>query len=138
MVMRKQRERTRGERGFTIIEMIIVIFMIMILMAIAIPRYQVAVLRAREAALRQDLYHLRNAIDAYTNDKQKAPQALDDLVSAGYFRELPKDPFTNSNQTWQPIMEDVLTAIDQQEPGITDVKSGAQGNDSEGKAYSEY
>jgi len=136
--MRKQRERTRGERGFTIIEMIIVIFMIMILMAIAIPRYQVAVLRAREAALRQDLYHLRNAIDAYTNDKQKAPQALDDLVSAGYFRELPKDPFTNSNQTWQPIMEDVLTAIDQQEPGITDVKSGAQGNDSEGKAYSEY
>ena len=138
MVMRKQRERTRGERGFTIIEMIIVIFMIMILMAIAIPRYQVAVLRAREAALRQDLYHLRNAIDAYTNDKQKAPQALDDLVSAGYFRELPKDPFTNSSQTWQPIMEDVLTAIDQQEPGITDVKSGAQGNDSEGKAYSEY
>ena len=136
--MRKQRERTRGERGFTIIEMIIVIFMIMILMAIAIPRYQVAVLRAREAALRQDLYHLRNAIDAYTNDKQKAPQALDDLVSAGYFRELPKDPFTNSSQTWQPIMEDVLTAIDQQEPGITDVKSGAQGNDSEGKAYSEY
>jgi general secretion pathway protein G len=126
------------QRGFTIIEMIIVIFMIMILMAIAIPRYQQSVLRARESALRQDLYHLRNAIDAYTQDKQKAPQALDDLVSAGYFRELPKDPFTNSSQTWQPIMEDVLTAIDQQEPGITDVKSGAQGNDSEGKAYSEY
>jgi general secretion pathway protein G len=126
------------QRGFTIIEMIIVIFMIMILMAIAIPRYQQSVLRARESALRQDLYHLRNAIDAYTQDKQKAPQALDDLVSAGYFRELPKDPFTNSNQSWQPIMEDVLTAIDQQEPGITDVKSGAQGNDSEGKAYSEY
>jgi general secretion pathway protein G len=131
--MRKSRQR-----GFTIIEMIIVIFMIMILMAIAIPRYQQSVLRARESALRQDLYHLRNAIDAYTQDKQKAPQALDDLVSAGYFRELPKDPFTNSNQSWQPIMEDVLTAIDQQEPGITDVKSGAQGNDSEGKAYSEY
>jgi general secretion pathway protein G len=131
--MRKSRQR-----GFTIIEMIIVIFMIMILMAIAIPRYQQSVLRARESALRQDLYHLRNAIDAYTQDKQKAPQALDDLVSAGYFRELPKDPFTNSSQTWQPIMEDVLTAIDQQEPGITDVKSGAQGSDSEGKPFSDY
>ena len=88
--------------------------------------------------MKQDLYHLRNAIDAYTNDKQKAPQSLDDLVTAGYFRELPKDPFTNSNTTWQPIMEDVLTAIDQQEPGITDVKSGAQGSDSDGKPYSDY
>jgi general secretion pathway protein G len=134
--MRRRQDRQRG--GFTIIEMIIVIFMIMILMAIAIPRYQVAVVRAKEAALKQDLYHLRNAIDAYTNDKQKAPQSLDDLVSAGYFRELPKDPFTNSSQTWQPIMEDVLTAIDQQEPGITDVKSGASGTDSEGKPFSDY
>jgi general secretion pathway protein G len=131
-------KRQRKQRGFTIIEMIIVIFMIMILMSIAIPRYQVAVVRARESALKQDLYHLRNAIDAYTNDKQKAPQSLDDLVTAGYFRELPKDPFTSSNTTWQPVMEDVLTAIDQQEPGITDVKSGAQGSDSDGKPYSDY
>jgi general secretion pathway protein G len=130
--------RLRKQRGFTIIEMIIVIFMIMILMSIAIPRYQVAVVRAKESALKQDLYHLRNAIDAYTNDKQKAPQSLDDLVAAGYFRELPKDPFTSSNTTWQPVMEDVLTAIDQQEPGITDVKSGAQGSDSDGKPYSDY
>lgn len=128
----------RRQAGFTIIEMIIVIFMIMILMSIAIPRYQVAVVRAKESALKQDLYHLRNAIDAYTNDKQKAPQSLDDLVAAGYFRELPKDPFTNSNTTWQPVMEDVLTAIDQQEPGITDVKSGAPGSDSDGKPYSDY
>jgi len=136
--MRIRQGQIRRQAGFTIIEMIIVIFMIMILMSIAIPRYQQSVLRARESALRQDLYYLRQAIDAYTNDKQKAPQSLDDLVSAGYFRELPKDPFTNSNQTWQPIMEDVLTAIDQQEPGITDVKSGAQGTDSEGRSYSEY
>jgi general secretion pathway protein G len=136
MVMRKKAQR--GQGGFTIIEMIIVIFMIMILMSIAIPRYQQSIVRAKESALRQDLYHLRNAIDAYTQDKQKAPQAMDDLVTAGYFRELPKDPFTNSSQTWQPIMEDVLTAIDQQEPGITDVKSGAQGSDSEGKPFSDY
>jgi general secretion pathway protein G len=136
MVMRKTRQR--GQHGFTIIEMIIVIFMIMILMSIAIPRYQQSIVRAKESALRQDLYHLRNAIDAYTQDKQKAPQAMEDLVTAGYFRELPKDPFTNSSQTWQPIMEDVLTAIDQQEPGITDVKSGAQGSDSEGKPFSDY
>lgn len=134
--MRKKAQR--GQGGFTIIEMIIVIFMIMILMSIAIPRYQQSIVRAKESALRQDLYHLRNAIDAYTQDKQKAPQAMEDLVTAGYFRELPKDPFTNSSQTWQPIMEDVLTAIDQQEPGITDVKSGAQGSDSEGKPFSDY
>ena len=134
--MRKR--QGRRQLGFTIIEMIIVIFMIMILMSIAIPRYQQSVIRAKESALRQDLYHLRNAIDAYTQDKQKAPQSLEDLVTAGYFRELPKDPFTSSTETWQPVMEDVLTAIDQQEPGITDVKSGAQGTDSEGRAYSEY
>ena len=136
--MRIRQGQIRRQAGFTIIEMIIVIFMIMILMSIAIPRYQVAVVRAKESALKQDLYHLRNAIDAYTNDKQKAPQSLDDLVAAGYFRELPKDPFTNSSTTWQPVMEDVLTAIDQQEPGITDVKSGAPGSDSDGKPYSDY
>jgi general secretion pathway protein G len=136
--MHRRRGQRRRQAGFTIIEMIIVIFMIMILLSIAIPRYQQSIVRAKESALRQDLYHLRNAIDAYTQDKQKAPQAMDDLVTAGYFRELPKDPFTNSSQTWQPIMEDVLTAIDQQEPGITDVKSGAQGSDSEGKPFSDY
>lgn len=127
--------RTRTTRGFTLVELMIVIFLIMTLMAVAIPRYQITVQRARESALRQDLYYLRQAIDQYTQDKQRAPQSLEDLVSAGYFRELPKDPFTNSNSTWQPVMEDVLTSIDQQEPGISDVHSGAEGVGLDGSPY---
>jgi general secretion pathway protein G len=133
MVRRRQKSR-----GFTLIELMIVIAVVMILMSIALPKYQVSVQRAKESALRQDLYYLRQAIDQYTNDKQKAPQSLDDLVSAGYFRQLPKDPLTNSNTTWQPVNEDVLTSIDQQEPGITDVHSGAQGNGLDGTPYSEW
>lgn len=127
--------RRRTIRGFTLVELMIVIFIIMTLMAVAIPRYEITVKRSRETALRQDLYHLRQAIDQYSQDKQRAPQSLDDLVSAGYFRELPKDPFTNSNTTWQPVMEDVLTSIDQQEPGISDVHSGADGVGLDGTPY---
>lgn len=112
--------------------------MIMILMSIAIPRYTTSVQRAKESALRQNLYYMRQAIDAYTMDKQRAPQSLEDLVTGGYFREIPKDPITGSNQTWQPIMEDVLTSIDQKEPGITDVKSGADGAGLDGTLYSDW
>lgn len=124
-------------RGFTLVELMIVIFIIATLMAIAIPRYEISVRRARESVLRQDLYELRKAIDMYTQDKATAPQSLDDLVSAGYFKELPKDPITNSNQTWQPVMDDTLTSVDQNEPGINDVKSGAQGSTLDGTPYSE-
>ena len=124
-------------RGFTLVELMIVIFIIATLMAIAIPRYEISVRRARESVLRQDLYELRKAIDMYTQDKATAPQSLDDLVSAGYFKELPKDPITNSNQTWQPVMDDTLTSVDQNEAGINDVKSGAQGSTLDGTPYSE-
>ena len=79
----------------------------------------------KEDILKEDLYMMRNAIDQYTQAKAKAPQTLDDLVKAGYFRSIPVDPFTNSNQTWQIVQEDVLTSIDQTAPGITDVHSGS-------------
>jgi general secretion pathway protein G len=129
--------KRRTIRGFTLVELMIVIFIIATLMAIAIPRYEISVRRARESVLRQDLYELRKAIDMYTQDKATAPQSLEDLVSAGYFKELPKDPITNSNQTWQPVMDETLTSIDQNEPGINDVKSGAQGTTLDGVPYSE-
>lgn len=116
----------------------IVIVIIGILAAIAAPIYNQSIIRAKEATLRQDLYHLRQAIDAYTMDKQRAPQSLEDLVSSGYFRELPKDPFTGKNDTWQVVQEDVLASIDQNEPGITDVHSGASGNSPDGTAYSSW
>jgi general secretion pathway protein G len=95
-------------------------------------------LRSREAVLKEDLYTLRNAIDQYTQDKAKAPQSLDDIVSAGYLRVLPRDPFTNSNTSWQTVQEDVLESVDQTAPGITDVHSGSNATSTEGTAYSSW
>src|SRR3974390_242560 len=102
--------RTGQSRGFTLIEMLIVISLILILVSIALPIYNRSILRAKEAVLRQDLFTLRQVISQYTLDKQKAPQALDDLVSAGYLKQVPKDPITGSNSTWQTTSEDTLMA----------------------------
>lgn len=126
---------SRLRRGFTLIEMIIVIALISILVSIAIPVYRQHLLHAKEAVLKEDLYSMRNAIDQYVQDKGKAPQDLNDLVTAGYLRLLPKDPFTDSNSSWQPVQEDVLTSVDQTEPGISDVHSGSSATGSDGTAY---
>ena len=132
------KSKIHEERGFTLIEMIIVIAIMGILMGVAIPVYQVHLRHANEAVLKQDLYTLRNAIDQYTQDKSKAPQDLNDLVSAGYLRAIPKDPFTNSNTSWQTVQEDTLMAIDQTQPGISDVHSGSNLNGTDGTAYSSW
>ncbi len=128
----------RQQGGFTLIEMIIVISMISILIGIAVPIYNIHLRRAREAVLKEDLYSMRNAIDQYTQDKAKAPQDLSDLVSAGYLHALPKDPMTNSSETWQVVQEDVMMALDQTQPGITDIHSGSNLTSSEGTAYSSW
>ena len=122
-------------RGFTLLELIIVMFIMGILMSIAIPIYSQSVVRAREAVLRNDLFELRKLISQYTLDKQKAPQSLDDIVSAGYLKELPKDPMTHE-ANWEPKQEDVLLSIDQQDPGIDDVHSASNAMSSDGTAYS--
>src|SRR6266545_4797288 len=88
-------------RGFTLIEMMIVISMILILLSVAVPLYNQSILRAREAVLRNDLFTLRQVISQFTLDKQRAPQSLDDLVQANYIKQVPRDPFTNRNDTWQ-------------------------------------
>ncbi|HKF22356.1 MAG TPA: prepilin-type N-terminal cleavage/methylation domain-containing protein [Candidatus Angelobacter sp.] len=129
------KSRERRQDGFTLIEMIIVIAIIAILVGIAAPVYKQHVLRAREAVLKQDLNAMRDAISQYTQDKNKAPQSLDDLVSSGYLHAIPKDPFTESNSTWQPVQEDVMDTLDQTQPGITDVHSGSDRISSEGTAY---
>jgi general secretion pathway protein G len=131
------RHEYKSARGFTLVELMIVIFMIGILMSIAIPKWQIAVRRARETVLMQDLKTLRDVIDQYTQDKHAAPQSLEDLVSAGYLRELPVDPITRSKDTWQPVMDETLSSIDQNEPGINDVRSGAQGSTLDGTPYGE-
>ncbi|MFB3815485.1 MAG: type II secretion system protein [Terriglobales bacterium] len=126
----------RRQRGFTLIEIMVVVAIILILISIAAPIYSHSILRAREAVLRQDLFTLRQCIAQYTEDKQKAPQSLEDLVRAGYLKQIPTDPFTGSNTTWQVEQEDILTSVDQQEPGISDVHSGSDLISTEGTAYS--
>ena len=105
--------RRSRQRGFTLIELMVVISIVIILMSVAIPRYQASILRARETVLRDDLYALRSVIDQYTLDKQKAPQSLQELVDSGYLKTLPVDPFTNSRETWVPVSDDSIMSPDQ-------------------------
>ncbi len=113
----------------------VVISIIVILMSMAIPRYQRSIVHARETVLKNDLYDLRTVIDQYTLDKQKAPTSLQDLVDAGYLKELPKDPFTNARDSWVPVQDDSIMSPDQTDPGIIDVHSGSDVTSSEGTAY---
>jgi len=128
----------RRQIGFTLIELMIVISIILILVSIAVPIYSQSIIRAREAVLRDDLFTMRSVIDQFTLDKQRAPQSLQEIVEAGYLKELPVDPFTSSRDTWTVEQEDVMQSIDQSQPGITDVHSGASGTGSDGRAYSEW
>lgn len=110
------------DRGFTLLELMIVITIILILLSLGTGRYQQSVVRAKEAALKQDLAVMRQAIHQYTVDKQQAPQSLEDLVSAGYLREVPVDPFTQ-RKDWEIVFEDLLLSPEQSTTGITDVRS---------------
>ncbi len=123
--------------GFTLLELMIVLSIIMILMAIAVPVYNQSIVHSREAVLRQNLFTLRNVISQYTLDKQKAPQSLDDIVQAGYLRTIPVDPMTGTTN-WEPHQEDVLLSVDQQDPGIDDVHSASNATASDGTAYSSW
>jgi general secretion pathway protein G len=131
----RRRTNHSGQRGFTLIEMLIVISLILILLSIAVPMYHQSVIKARESVLREDLFQLRQLISQYTLDKQKAPQALDDLIQGGYIKSLPNDPMTNL-PNWEVVQEDTLLSVDQQEPGIIDVKSASGATSTDGTAYS--
>lgn len=128
-----------SEFGFTLLELMVVMTLILILAALVATPYHIAVVRAREAVLRDDLYTMRKLIDEYTLDKQQPPASLDDLVEAGYLRGgLPLDPFTGSNQTWRADSEDVPIGPGQNVPGIVDVHSGSEDSSLEGTPYSSW
>jgi general secretion pathway protein G len=130
--------RKRLRRGFTLVEMMIVMAIITIIISIAVPMYQKSLIRAKESVLKNNLFSLRTVIDEYTYDKQKGPQTLQDLVSEGYLRAVPIDPMTKSSDSWRVIMEDALTAVNQTDPGIFDVRSGSDAKSLEGTLYSEW
>jgi general secretion pathway protein G len=130
--------RSGLRRGFTLIEMMIVMAIITIIISIAVPMYQKALVRSKESVLKNNLFTMRTVIDEYTYDKQKGPQQLQDLVTEGYLRAIPVDPITKSADSWRIIMEDALTAVNQTDPGIFDVRSGSDAKSMEGTLYSEW
>ena len=128
----------RKDAGFTLIELMIVMAIIGVLAVVAVPSFVGAIRQAREAVLKEDLHVLRAAIDSYTMDKQKAPQALDDLVQDGYLREIPVDPITHSKDSWVTDTSDTLSSVEQTDSGIDDIHSGSQETGSDGQPYSSW
>jgi len=127
-----------SRRGFTFVELMVVLTIIVLLITMAIPIYNKTIVRSKEAVLKQNLFTIRTVINNYTYDKMKAPQSLDDLVREGYLREKPYDPMTGSNDSWKTIMEDPGQSVDQNQPGLWDVKSGSDKMSLEGTPYSEW
>ena len=135
MVMR--RLRGRDHAGFTLVELTVVISLIVVLSTLAMVGYRSAITRSREAVLKEDLFRMRDVIDQYYADKQQYPSALETLVSEGYLRAVPTEPFTNSSESWQPI----LAKLDPADPfsqGIFDVKTTYEGVALDGTLYSEW
>jgi general secretion pathway protein G len=128
----------KRQQGFTLIELMIVMVIITILAGIGLAVYGNSVQSAKEATLREDLFRMRDAIDQYRADKNRYPATLEALVEDKYIRMVPKDPFTQSAETWQTTMADPEPGNPSAEPGIYDVKSGAEGNALDGKPYSEF
>jgi general secretion pathway protein G len=128
-------KRRAATAGFTLLELMVVITVMMILIAVAVPAYNQHIIQARESVLKSNLQELDKVIQQYTLDKGQAPQSLEDLVTANYLREIPKDPMTGAAD-WDTDMEDPAAAADPQQPGISSVHSHSSGTALDGTAYS--
>jgi general secretion pathway protein G len=128
----------KSASGFTLIELMIVIALISVLAGMGVVQYKNGVQHTAESVLRTDLFRMRDAIDQYYADKNKYPASLDTLVSDGYMRRVPEDPITHSAETWQTVAAEPDPANPTSEPGIYDVKSGAQGTALDGSTYADW
>ena len=128
----------RASAGFTLIELMVVMALIVILAGIGLAVHQNSQTRAREAVLKEDLFRMRDAIDQYYADKSKYPESLEALVTDKYLRALPVDPFTNSETTWQTVMSELDPANPSAQPGVYDVKSGSERTALDGSQYSSW
>jgi len=128
----------KRERGFTLVELLVVISLISILAAMGLVQYKNSIVRTQEATLKTDLFRMRDAIDQYYADKGKYPASLDALVSDGYMRKLPEDPITKSTDSWQTVPAEPDPNNPSAEPGVYDVKSGATGTALDGSNYSDW
>lgn len=126
--------RAKARAGFTLLEMMVVLTIIVTIVSIAVPFYSSAIVRARESVLRSNLLTIRSVIDQYTYDKEAPPQSLSDLVDEGYLREIPIDPITNSRDTWELINETGPSG----ESGLFDVRSGSDKTSLTGTPYNEW
>jgi general secretion pathway protein G len=126
------------QRGFTLIELLIVVTLIVVLAGIGMSTYSTSVARAKEAVLREDLFKMRDSIDQFYADKGMYPPDLSSLVTEGYMRQIPKDPFTESSDTWQVVMSEPDPGNPNATPGVFDVKSGAPGVSLDGTPYSDF
>ena len=131
------RHRQRAADGFTLVELMIVISLITTLSAIALVGYRSAVTHSREAVLKEDLFRMRDAIDQYYADRGEYPSSLESMVSEGYLRSVPDDPFTGTPDSWQTVLADLDPANPLAE-GIFDVKSGYEGLALDGSAYADW
>jgi len=125
-------------RGFTFVELMVTVTIIVILISMAIPQLSKSITRAKESVLANNLHTIRTVIDHYTFDKGKAPQGLQDLVAEGYLRAIPTDPMNNYSKDWRTVMEDPTQSVDQSDPGIWDVHSASDKSSPDGRPYAEW
>jgi general secretion pathway protein G len=128
----------RDARGFTLIEVMVVLALVVILASMGMVQYRDSVTRAKEAVLKENLFRMRDAIDQYYADKNKYPGSLPDLVSDGYIREVPKDPFTNSTDTWTTTQAEPDANNPASQVGIYSVHSGSEATALDGSRYADW
>jgi general secretion pathway protein G len=130
--------RGRRESGFTLIELMVVLSLIVVLASMGLVQYRQSIVRSKEAVLKKDLFEMRDAIDQYYADKSQYPSTLDALVSDGYLRRMPKDPFTNAEDSWQTVPAEPDAKNPTAEPGVYDLKSGSDQSALDGTRYSDW